>query len=99
MKQPDWMPAAGTQGKAQLEGSSPNTSGTCTSTRPICCWVDVLNNQPAILAVEFLNGVAGGRLICAHTFTVGIVETKPFRVSVKSCLYSPRLILCVTLLT
>jgi hypothetical protein len=30
------MPAAGTQGIAQVEGMMPSTSGTCTMTRPIC---------------------------------------------------------------
>jgi len=36
MKHPACMPATGTHGIAQLEGISPNTSGTWSSTRPIC---------------------------------------------------------------
>src|SRR5271166_5350524 len=58
--------------------------------------IDVLDHRAAILAVEALlasSAVGGCR---AHGLTVGTVETRPLRVSVKSCLYSPRLILWVT---
>ena len=68
--------------------------------RPICSGIDVLDHQAAILAVEALGlppGDADGAW--AHGLTVETVETRPLRVSVKFCLYSPRLILWVTLLT
>jgi hypothetical protein len=36
MKQPAQTPAAGTEGSAQLDGTSSNMSGTCARMRPIC---------------------------------------------------------------
>ncbi len=43
-------------------------------------------------------GLVGG-FGSIHGNTLGTMETRPFRVSEKLCLYSPRLILCVTLFT
>ena len=52
--------------------------------------VHVVDHLPLELAVE---------RSCAHTGTAGIVDTSPLRASVKLCLYSPRLMSCVTLFT
>src|SRR5262249_59242552 len=61
--------------------------------------IDVRDHQPAVLPVEAPGIAPRRRIACAHGFTVDTVDTRPLRVSVKSCLYSPRLILCVTRLT
>src|SRR5215510_2427231 len=53
--------------------------------------IDVVDDRAAIFAVEFLA--------FAHAATCGTVETRPLRASWNCCLYSPRLIECVTLFT
>ena len=52
--------------------------------------VDVVLHRRAVLAKE---------RTAAHTRTVATVDMSPLRASVKLCLYSPRWISCVTLLT
>src|SRR3569832_104293 len=53
--------------------------------------VDVVHHGAAVLAEEFLG--------LAHGGTLGTVDNRPLRASVKFCLYWPRLIACVTLFT
>src|SRR5262249_31221904 len=55
--------------------------------------VQVAGDRPGVPAVEFLPAVA------AHGITTGVWEMSPSRASVKLCLYSPRLMSWVTLLT
>src|SRR5262249_26345216 len=52
--------------------------------------VNIVDDHASIFAEIFF---------VAHTGTVGVIETRPFRVSSKLCLNSPRFIVLVTLLT
>ena len=56
-----------------------------------------MTSAPILAVVAFW--IPPGEEVWVLMNTVGTVETRPLRVSVKSCLYSPRLILWVTLLT
>ena len=49
-KRPAWMPANGRHGIAQVDGSTFDTSGTCTISRPICMRIDVVEDRAAVLA-------------------------------------------------
>src|SRR5262249_32483609 len=61
--------------------------------------IDVLDHQTRVFSVFFCWIPACSGLLRTHDGTVGTVDTKPFRLSLKLCLYSPRLILWVTLFT
>ena len=69
----------------------PLTSGTIAMMRPICKRIDVVHHRPAIDAVEFWT--------FPHTLTVETEDPTPPRDRLKLCLYSPRLMLWVTLFT
>ena len=90
VNRPMLMPATGMQGIAQLEGEQPGDVGHHRLDAADLQRVDVVDHRAAILAEEGT---------CAHTGTVGRVEINPLRASENVCLYSPRLMSCVTLLT
>src|SRR5262249_23587379 len=62
-----------------------------------------LHHQPAHLhrvnVADYHASVFAKIFLVTHTGTFGVIETRPFLVSVKFCLSSPRLIVLVTLLT
>src|SRR6266545_4725734 len=58
--------------------------------------VNIVEHGAAIFTVITAVGSAS---ISIHGITTGVCETTPSRESVKLCLYSPRLMLCVTLST
>ena len=62
-----------------------------TMMRPSCIGSMLLIDRAAVLAEELARS--------DHAGTLGSVETSPLRLSVKLCLYSPRLSVLVTLLT
>lgn len=82
---------------AQVAGSSPATSGTLPlSLQPADLHgVDVVEHHASVLAVELVVH----RLFLLQTGTLGVIDTRPLRVSSKLCLNSPRLSRLVTLLT
>src|SRR5262249_9650379 len=74
---------------------------------PALLGIDVAEHRGAVLAVVPLDrGVLRVDAVVdiavvaeVHDATVSTVDSNPLRTSEKLCLYSPRLILCVTLLT
>ena len=91
--------APGLNARRRYTGHGPTRRSLAQNVRDLCddatllLRIDVIEDQAAVLAVISVGAAARGRILWSHKFTVGTVETKPFRVKVKFCLYSPRLIL------
>ena len=92
MNVPICLPAIGTQGIAQVDGVMPPTSGHDDHDPAELHRVDVVDDRAAIDAVVLV----ACSLIRSPSETE---DPMPPRASVKLCLYSPRLMLCVTLFT
>ena len=92
MNVPICLPAIGTHGIAQVSGviDAGNIRHNDHDAAELLR-VNVLNDRAAIHPVIFRS--------VSHTLTVETDDPVPPRASVKFCLYSPRLILCVTLFT
>jgi hypothetical protein len=92
MKHPACMPATGTHGIANWRDLAQHV-GHLDEHPADLFRIDIRDDESSIFSVIAFGVSARCSFLWIHGFTVWTVETNPFLVKVKFCLYSPRLIL------